>query len=300
MDLLNKLIVTALPLVPKPIVARVSRRYIAGARLSDAVQVVRDLNARGIMATVDVLGEYVKDEKEAWEAAEIYKKVLTAIAENRLDANISIKLTQMGLKLGGGVCREVVASIMMAARERGTFVRVDMEDSTCTDETIDLFLSIRKEFDNAGIVVQSCLRRTLGDVARLAPLGTNFRLCKGIYIEPRVISYRDPEIIRSNYVLLLEEMLRQGCYVGIATHDERLVWSALAAIHRLQVPRERFEFQMLLGVDAELRRIIVESGYRMRVYVPFGEKWHAYSVRRLKENPKIVGYAMKAFFDRDS
>jgi len=300
MDLFNRIVVTMLPLVPKPIVARVSRRYIAGARLSDAVQVVRDLNARGIMATVDVLGEYVKDEKEAWEAAEIYKKVLAAIAENRLDANISIKLTQMGLKLGHGVCREVVASIMTAARERGTFVRVDMEDSTCTDETIDLFLSIRKDFDNAGIVVQSCLRRTLGDVARLAPLGTNFRLCKGIYIEPRGISYRDPEIIRSNFVLLLEEMLRQGCYVGIATHDERLVWSALATIHRLQVPRERFEFQMLLGVDAELRRIIVESGCRMRVYVPFGERWHAYSVRRLKENPKIVGYAMKAFFDRES
>ncbi len=298
MGLADQLLALGLPLVPKPVVRRFSRRYIAGAELADAVRVVREVNEEGASATVDVLGEYVTGEKEAWEAERLYRSVLDAIAARGLDSNISVKLTQMGLKIDRRLCREVVSSLLKAARETSNFVRIDMEDSSCTSDTIELYLSLREEFDNVGIVMQACLRRTLADVARLAPLGTNFRLCKGIYIEPREIAWRDPEIIRSNFALLLEEMLRHGCYVGIATHDERLVWAALKTIHQLQVPRDRFEFQMLLGVDPDLRRILILSGCRMRVYVPFGRHWYAYSVRRLKENPKIAGYVLKAMLGR--
>jgi len=298
MGLADRLLALGLPLVPKPVVRRFSRRYIAGAELADAVRVVREVNEEGASATVDVLGEYVTGEKEAWEAERLYRSVLDAIAARGLDSNISVKLTQMGLKVDRRLCREVVSSLLKAARETSNFVRIDMEDSSCTSDTIELYLSLREEFDNVGIVMQACLRRTLADVARLAPLGTNFRLCKGIYIEPREISWRDPEIIRSNFALLLEEMLRHGCYVGIATHDERLVWAALKTIHQLQLPRDRFEFQMLLGVDPGLRRILIRSGCRMRVYVPFGRHWYAYSVRRLKENPKIAGYVLKAMLGR--
>jgi proline dehydrogenase len=295
MSLLDRLVVAGLPFVPRVLVQRFSRPYIAGPDIKDAIRVARELNQEGACATVDVLGEYVTTEEEAWAASRIYRDVLGGIAEGGLDANISIKLTQLGLKIGRDLCRKVVASLLDAARERGNFVRIDMEDSSCTTDTIELYLSLREEYDNVGLVVQACLRRSLADVAHLAPLGANFRLCKGIYIEPRRISWRDPEIIRSNFTLLLEEMLRQGCYVGIATHDERLVWEAQRLLHRLEVPNERFEFQMLLGVDTELRRILLDAGYKLRVYIPFGRHWYAYSVRRLKENPKIAGYVFKGF-----
>ena len=298
MNPLNRLVVAAIPFVPRAIVRRFSAPYIAGAELGDAVRAVGEMNREGACATLDVLGEYITKQEEAWAAARVYKEVLDAIVANRLDANISIKLTQMGLKLDLALCREVVAWLVGEARQHGVFVRIDMEDSTCTTDTITVFRAMKDEFDNVGIVVQSCLRRTLADVQALAALKTSFRLCKGIYVEPRPISWRDPEIIRSNYVLLLEEMFRAGCRVGIATHDARLVWSALALIHRMGVPPDGYEFQMLLGVDPELRRIILKEGHRLRVYVPFGRHWYAYSVRRLKENPEIAGYVLKGLLGR--
>ena len=298
MNALDHLVVSTLPLVPRSLVRRFSARYIAGAELADAVRVVNAMNQEGACATVDVLGEYITTPEEAWAAARTYKEALDAIVSNRLDSNISIKLTQMGLKLDVGLCRKVVSWLVGEARAHGVFVRIDMEDSSCTSDTIAVFRAVREEHDNVGIVVQACLRRTLADVRALAAEKANFRLCKGIYIEPRTISWRDPEIIRSNYALLLEEMLRAGCYVGIATHDERLVWSALALIHRMGLTPQQYEFQMLLGVDPELRRILVAAGHRLRVYVPFGRHWYAYSVRRLKENPKIAGYVLKGLLGR--
>lgn len=293
MSLFNRLIVAGLPLVPKPIVGRFSRPYIAGPDLEDAVRVVRALNGDGACATVDVLGEDISREEEARAAAGVYREVIDAIAAKGLDANLSLKLTQMGLKIDGALCLEIVGTLLEHARERGLFVRLDMEDSSCTTDTIELFLSLREKHDNVGVVMQACLRRTLADVTRLAALGTNFRLCKGIYIEPHEISWRDRDIIRANFSLVLEEMLSRGCYVGIATHDEYLVWDALRLIRRHEVPADRFEFQMLLGVAEPLRRILIGAGHKVRVYVPFGEHWYAYSVRRLKENPQIAGYALK-------
>jgi proline dehydrogenase len=187
--------------------------------------------------------------------------------------------------------RQMLAAVV----ERNTFVRIDMEDSPWTTATLDIYRALRAEFPGrVGIVLQSRLRRTMDDVDALTEQPASFRLCKGIYLEPRDIAYTDPELIRLNFVLALERMFERGAYVGIATHDERLVWESLRLLRKFGLRRDQYEFQMLLGVDEQLRRIILKAGHRLRVYVPYGEQWHAYSVRRLRENPQIVGYAMKA------
>jgi len=294
MSLLDKLVVTALPLVPKPIVHHFAAPYIAGAHLTDAVRVVRDLNRQGISATIDVLGESVSEIAQTEYAVNQYLKVLHAIEEHELDANISIKPTQLGLGLDPEMCRKNYLRIIEALRKQKNFLRIDMEDSPYTTLTFDLFDALRKEYDRVGVVIQAYLRRTITDLReRLIPAGANIRICKGIYIEPREIAYKDYEIVRKNFLLLLEEALGAGLYVGIATHDEMLIWEAYRMISRMGLAPDRYEFQMLLGVGEHLRRQIVRDGHKMRVYVPFGRDWYAYSTRRLKENPKIAGYVFK-------
>jgi proline dehydrogenase len=282
-----------LPLVPRPVVRSVARRYIAGEHLKDAVQVLRALNDAGLMATVDVLGEEVRTRELADSAVREYLAALRTIREERLDSNISIKLTQLGLKLDPEFCLDNVRALAREARDAGNFVRIDMEDSTCTSATLDLYRVLRREgFANVGIVLQACLRRSLQDVRSL-PEATNVRLCKGIYLEPRSIAYRDREIVRLNFTRLLGGMLDRGFYVGIATHDERLVWEATRLVEERRLPHAAYEFQMLLGVDEELRGLIRREGHRLRVYVPYGSHWYAYSLRRLRENPSIAGYVLK-------
>ena len=293
MSLFDSLVVSTLPLVPKGIVRRFSRRYIAGPRLEDAMRVVGDLNGLGAMATVDVLGEEIATLDQAKRFADQYIHVLEEIDRLDLNSNISVKLTSLGLKIDRAHCAAALARIVELARDLGSFVRIDMEDSSCTAETIEIHEEVHRDHPDVGIAIQAHLRRSASDVRRLAATGANFRLCKGIYIEPRQIAYKDPAIINGNYSLLLEMMLSKGCYVGIATHDERLVWDAIRLTDRLAIPRERFEFQMLLGVDEELRKILIDAGYRLRVYVPFGEDWYAYSVRRLKENPRLAGQVFR-------
>ncbi len=293
MSLVNRLIANALPAVPRPIIGRFSKRYIAGSTLDDAVRVVRELNRTGVMATVDVLGEHLTRIEEADAALRSYLDLLARIAAEKLDSNISVKLTALGLKLDPAICRKHMRTLCTAAREQGNFVRIDMEDSSCTAPTLALYGELRREFENVGPVIQAYLRRSRDDVMALAAERANVRLCKGIYVEPRAIAYRDREIVRQNYVELLAILLRNGSYVGIATHDEILVWHALRLIDELGLPREKYEFQMLLGVDEELRRILVAAGHRLRVYVPFGAHWYAYSMRRLKENPDIVGHVLR-------
>jgi proline dehydrogenase len=168
-----------------------------------------------------------------------------------------------------------------------------MEDSTCTEATLALYDRLRRDADNVGVVIQAYLRRSLDDVDRLVERRANVRLCKGIYIESRNIAYRDRDIVRRNFALLLERLLRGGCYVGIATHDEILAWEGIRLVRELRLSTDRYEFQMLLGVDEPLRRILIGSGHRLRVYVPFGERWYEYSLRRLKENPRMAGYVLK-------
>jgi proline dehydrogenase len=293
MSLANRLIAHALPAVPRPIIGRFSQRYIAGPTLADAIRVVRNLNQSGVMATVDVLGEHLTQISEADTALAAYLELLAAIAREKLDSNISVKLTALGLKVDEGACLQHMRRLVAAAREHHNFVRIDMEDSSCTEATLRIHQTLRREFTNVGGVIQAYLRRSRADVQALTREQANVRLCKGIYVEPRAIAFRDREIVRQNYVELLSILLRGGSYVGIATHDEILVWHALRLVSELGLGRDAYEFQMLLGVDDELRRILVGAGHRLRVYVPYGAQWYAYSMRRLKENPDIVGHIVK-------
>jgi proline dehydrogenase len=298
MAFLDHLISRSLPLVPRPIVRRVSRRYIAGDSLEEAVRVLRDLNAGGCMATLDILGEAVDRRELADAAVQDYLAALRVIQQQRLDSNVSIKLTQLGLRLDSEFCLASVRSLVRAAREQGNFVRIDMEDSSCTTATLDLYGRLRREgLENVGVVLQARLRRSLED-ARSLPARSNVRLCKGIYVEPRAIAYLDRAVVNKNYVRILSELIDRGHYVGIATHDEDLVWEAARLIEGKGLPREGCEFQMLLGVDEELRGIVRAAGHRMRIYVPYGPHWYAYSLRRLKENPGIAGYVIADLFGR--
>ena len=300
MSLLDKAVSLALPAVPKPIVGFFSKRYIAGSSRDDAFRVVRELEREGAMSTLDILGEFTTSIAQANAHADEYVELIRRIASEGLgSANVSVKLTALGLLIDGKQCLDNMRSLLRAAEETNGFVRIDMEDAPCTDRTLSIYRTLRREHPGrVGVVLQARLRRTIEDVSALADEPVNFRLCKGIYLEPRSIAYTDPEIIRSNFTWTLERMFERKAYVGIATHDERLVWEALRLIDRFGLSREQYEFQMLLGVEEELRRILIKAGHRLRVYVPYGEEWYAYSVRRLRESPQIAGYAFKALLHR--
>lgn len=297
MSLFDKLVVMGLPLVPKPIVGYFSKNYIAGSKLEAAVRVAKDLNAKGMMTTMDLLGEECQDKNHAREAVDEYKKILSTIDAEKLDSNISLKPTHMGLLVDKDFCFENIREIVIEAKKFNNFVRIDMEDHTTTSYTIEMYLRLKEEFPgHVGTVIQTYLRRTSDDINHLIEHKANLRLCKGIYVEPREIAYKPMPIINDNFVFNLEKLLKNGCYVGIATHDEKLVWHALRIIEELNLKKDQYEFQMLLGVDPQLRDIIVKAGHRLRVYVPYGEEWYAYSTRRLKENPKMAGYVLKQIF----
>ncbi len=287
MTLLDRAIVKLLPAVPRPVVQRLSSRYIAGPSLDDAVRVVRRLNAKGKLATVDVLGEEVTSADEARAIAGQYHDVLARLDEEELDATISVKLTALGLELDLDLCREHLEAVVVAAASRGRFVRVDMEDSATTSRTLALHRELRDSgHENVGVVLQAYLRRSLADVEGLE----NVRLCKGIYVEPAEVAFHEADAVRESYVQCLEALVAQGAYVGIATHDEYLIGEALRVVREAALAPDRYEFQMLLGVRPDRADDLVAGGHPLRVYVPYGTHWYEYSVRRLQENPKIAGY----------
>jgi proline dehydrogenase len=289
--LLDRALVRLLPAVPKPVVRRISERYIAGEDLADAVRVVRVLNDEGKLATIDVLGEEIANADEARTIADAYREALDAFERERLDSNVSVKPTALGLKLGYDVCRANFEEVVAHAAGLGNFVRIDMEDSSTTDDTLRLYRELRAAgHENVGIVLQARLKRTVEDVQALAELKPNVRLCKGIYLERPEIAYRDYEAVRSNFVQALAELWEAGCYVGVATHDDQLLDQAEADSERRGLAREDFEFQMLLGVRPALGDSLVLKGHRLRIYTPFGRDWYEYSLRRLQENPRIAGY----------
>ena len=291
MAIYDRAIVRLLPAVPKPVVRRLSAPYIAGRSLDEACRVVEALNAAGKMATVDVLGEEITHADEAAAIAAAYRDVLAAIGREGLDANVSIKPTAFGLELGYELCRQNVLSVVADAAARGNFVRIDMEDSSTTDATLRLYRELREAgHDNVGVVLQAYLRRTIDDVAALADLTPNVRLCKGIYVEPPALAYREFEEVRANFVKVLNALLEAGSYVGIATHDEFLIGEGERLVAERGLGAEQYEFQMLLGVRERRADELVAAGHRLRVYVPYGEQWYEYSLRRLQENPKIAGY----------
>jgi proline dehydrogenase len=277
--------------VPKPVLRRISERYIAGDDLDDALLVVRRLNEDGKVATLDVLGEEVADPDEARAIADAYREAIDAFERGRLESNISVKPTALGLKLGYDLCRANFEDVVRHAAERGNFVRIDMEDSTTTDETLRLYRELREAgHDNVGIVLQACLKRTTDDVRALAGLRPNVRICKGIYMERPEIAFRDFDAVQASFVQALAELLEGGSYVGIATHDEWLIEQGKRLVKERSLGRDEYEFQFLLGVRPALGDQLVRDGHRLRIYTPFGRQWYSYSLRRLQENPKIAGY----------
>jgi proline dehydrogenase len=300
MNLFNKIVIAVLPAVPRSIVKTFASRYIAGEEISDAVRVVRELNRDGILATLDVLGEDITQREEAIQSRDMILSVLDAITAERLDSNVSVKLTQVGLKLDRQFCLETMRPIVRKALDLNNFIRIDMEDSSCTDDTLWVYRELRKEFSNVGIVLQGYLRRTAADAEALLKEGlSHIRLCKGIYIEPEAIAYKGKSAINNNFIAVLDLLLRGKAYVGIATHDDELIEAGYRLVRDLGLPRSAYEFQMLLGVRPELRARINRDGHRLRIYVPFGRQWYRYSIRRFKENPQVAGNVIKALFSRN-
>jgi proline dehydrogenase len=289
--ILDRAIVRLLPAVPRPVVHKLSQRYIAGPELKDARETVRRLNAEGKRATIDVLGEEVRNEEEAAAIMRAYEDVFADIERCGLDSGVSVKLTALGLNLGYDVCRANLQAVVEDAASRGNFVRIDMEDSSTTDDTLRLYRELRASgHDNVGVVLQAMLRRTQGDIRALADLKPSVRLCKGIYIEPPELAYQDFDEVRASFVHALEELLDIGSHVGIATHDEWLLDEGRRLVAERGLDHSQYEFQMLLGVRPGLGDKLVGEGHRLRIYVPFGRHWYEYSLRRLQENPKIAGY----------
>ncbi len=300
----NKMVAGILPLMPQKLVWIFSQRYIAGKNLEDAIKNARKLNEQGYLVTIDLLGEFIEDLTQATKNKEEYLNIIDQIEKNKIKGNYSLKPTMFGLLLDKEVAYENIREIVKKAADYNNFVRIDMEDSSCVDLEIELFRRLRKEFPkNVGLVVQAYLKRTMDDLKAMMDMHSeenplNFRLCKGIYVEPASIAYKKYEEINQHYLEDLEFLLKNGVYVGIATHDVPLVEGAYKLLEKYKVPKDKYEFQMLYGVTPSLRESILKKGHKLRVYVPFGSDWFAYSTRRLKENPRMAQDIMKALFVR--
>jgi proline dehydrogenase len=298
----NKLIAAILPYFPKKFIWIFSKSYISGETIEDAMRVSKDLNGNGIKVTLDVLGEFIKTLEEAEENKKDYLNLIDVTHKSGVDGNFSVKPTSFGMLIDEEVCYKHIREIVIKAASYNNFIRIDMEDSPCTDKEIELFRRLKTEFSgNVGLVVQAYLKRTFNDVKGLADLNgeknpLSFRLCKGIYIEPEAIAYKKYEEINHHYLEDLEFMLKNKIHVGIATHDKPLIEGAYKLLEKYKVPKNLYEFQMLYGVTPRLRESVVNDGHPMRVYVPFGKKWFGYSTRRLKENPKMASHIIKAIF----
>jgi proline dehydrogenase len=298
----NKMITKLLPYMPKKLVWLFSKKYIAGETIDHAVKACKELNAKGIMVTIDLLGEFITQIEEATANKFEYLAIIERVQKENITGNYSLKPTSFGLLIDKDICYTYIREIVARAAEYGNFVRIDMEDSPCTDLEIELFRKLKKEFPkNVGLVVQAYLKRTLKDLEALMDLHTaeiplNYRLCKGIYVEPEAIAYKKYEEVNQHFLNDLEFMFSKGVYPGIATHDKPLVEGAYKLIEKYQVPKNMYEFQMLYGVTPELRQSIMDKGHPMRVYVPYGKQWFGYCTRRLKENPKMATQIIKAMF----
>ena len=291
----RRLLLKLLLMTPKPLVWRFAKTYIAGETIDDAMRTVRELNGRGCRATVDVLGEEISTIEESAFFVQAYKDTIDRIVDEKLDANISVKPTALGLKIDLERTHASFVEILEHARSHGMFVRIDMEDSTTTQITLDLWRRLRAEgYDNVGVVLQSYLRRTMIDAREVSAEGGSIRLCKGIYVEPREVAFQEYQLVRDSFVDAMAAILEsERGYIGIATHDDYLVFHGRRLVKKLGVSKERYEFQMLLGVDEQLRRLLVEEGHYLRVYVPYGEAWFGYSIRRLLENPRMAAHVIR-------
>lgn len=303
-EMFNKFISWLLPYMPKSFVWLFSKRYIAGKTIEDAIQVSKDLNQQGIKVTIDLLGEFITTLDEAEVNTNTYLDIIETVEKHNINGNYSLKPTMFGLLIDPEKCYTYIRKIVALAAKHNNFVRIDMEDSQCVDLEIELFRKIKAEFPkNVGLVFQAYLKRTLNDIKGLQDLNSketpiNYRLCKGIYVEPAEIAYKKYAEINQHFLEDLEYMFQNQIYPAIATHDKPLVEGAYKLIEKYNVPKNMYEFQMLYGVTPDLRSSIVSDGHPMRVYVPYGKDWFAYSTRRLKENPKMAFLIIKALFFR--
>jgi len=302
--MLNQLLANALPYMPKKLIWVFSKRYIAGESIEDGLKACRELNRQGIDVTVDLLGEFITTIEEATENKTKYIHIIERFTSEGITGNFSLKPSMFGLLIDKKVCFSNIEEVIQKAVEKNNFIRIDMEDSQCVDSELEMFREFYHKYPNhVGLVVQAYLRRTKDDLIKLNTQTTNgsplnFRLCKGIYIEPKQLAFKEYEEVREHYLDDLNYMFDQKMYVGIATHDKYLVDQAMKSIVEKNIPKSKYEFQMLYGVTPELRSNIVKQGYKMRVYVPFGKDWFGYSTRRLKENPQMASNIVKALFFR--
>jgi proline dehydrogenase len=271
----------------------VTRRFVAGEELEDAVAAIRLLNQKKITASFDHLGESITVEEETRREVGEYIRVLENIEANHLDSNVSVKLTQLGLDIDRQLCYENTKAIVKAAASRQNFVRIDMEDSARTDGTLEVFKRLRADFNNVGIVIQAYLIRSERDVDDLLKIGARIRLCKGAYNEPATVAYADKASVDENYVRLMKMLLTSGIYHGLATHDEAMISASRKFASERGITPDQYEFQMLYGVRRDLQEQLTAEGYRMRVYVPYGGYWYPYFMRRLAERPANVWFVMK-------
>jgi len=298
----NRFIASILPYFPKKFIWIFSKPYVSGESVHDAMRVSKDFNSQGIKVTLDVLGEFIKTLEEAEANKNEYLGLIDLAEKEKIDGNYSIKPTSFGLLIDKDVCYQHIREVVQKAAEYNNFIRVDMEDSPCTDLEIELFRKLKKEFPkNVGLVFQAYLKRTIDDIKGLMDLNSeetplNYRLCKGIYVEPAEIAFKKYEEVNENFLIDLEYIFQNKLYIGIATHDKQLIEGAYELIKKYNVPKNMYEFQMLYGVTPRLRQNIVNDGHMMRIYVPFGKDWFGYSTRRLKENPKMASHIIKAIF----
>jgi proline dehydrogenase len=294
---LSRLIASSLPLIPRPIVYRVARRYVAGVSLKDAIATDRALAAAGLRSTTTLLGEHLHDPAQVEMVVSEFLRLLEALAREGLEGGISVKPTHVGLLIDAELCRSSLERLTAEAARRGRFLRIDMEDHTTTDATLAIHRELRRRHHNTGIVLQAYLQRTLADIDALPP-DSSVRLCKGIYVEPEALVVGGYEEVRANYLRALERLLARGARVALATHDEWLIRESLAVIARAGRGEEEWEIQMLLGVAPMLRQRLAAEGLPIRVYVPYGPEWYDYSLRRLRENPRIAMHVVRAMFGR--
>lgn len=302
--MLNQLLANALPYMPQKLIWIFSKRYIAGETIEDGIKACRQLNQQGIEVTVDLLGEFIKTIEQAEENKRKYIEIIDRFTSEGIVGNFSVKPTMFGLLIDKDVCLANIEEVIKKAAEKKSFLRIDMEDSQCVDIELELYRNLQQKYPaNVGLVLQAYLRRTKNDLLNMSSIHLNgdplnFRLCKGIYVEPKQIAYKSFEEVQEHYIDDLNYMLDHNMYVGIATHDKQLVEKALEIIKERKIDKTKYEFQMLYGVTPELRSSIVKQGHKMRVYVPFGKDWFGYSTRRLKENPKMASLIVKALFFR--
>lgn len=293
----NRLIVSSMPLMPRGIIKLFSKRYIAGDTIEDAIKTCSALKQSGFESTLDILGESISTPAEAVASRDAYMNLIRTVSHHPISKNISLKPTALGLSLDENLALENIRSILKVAREHDFFVRIDMEDSPYTTKTLKIYETLRLEYPRIGAVIQAYMHRSEADVKAIAANGGNLRICKGIYKEAPSIAFQDKEAVRENYLNLVKTMVNANAYVGIASHDIYLIDTLEAYIRDRSISSENYEFQALLGVPIEARLArLRDAGHRVRVYVPFGEQWYAYSSRRLRENPDVAGYVIKNLF----